>query len=67
MTKSGSNQSFSLLGIIFMIVGALTVILALLNYFQDGRISITIVFALLSISFGALLYSHAKKSKAQDK
>jgi hypothetical protein len=55
------------LGIIFMIVGALILLLAIWNYLQDGKISLTIVFGLLSISLGALWYSYAKKSKAQDK
>jgi len=66
MTKSRSAQSFSLLGVIFMIVGALTLIIAIMNYFQDGRISLTIVFGLMGISLGALLVSQGKKSRAQD-
>ena len=66
MAKSESAQSFSLLGVIFMIVGAVTLILSLLNYLQDGSIGLTIVFGLMGISLGALFYSHAKKSKKQD-
>jgi uncharacterized membrane protein HdeD (DUF308 family) len=67
MTKSGSAQFHPLLGIIFMIAGVLILILAFLNYLQDGKISLSVLMGFFGIFFGALWYSHAKKSKAQDK
>jgi uncharacterized membrane protein HdeD (DUF308 family) len=63
--KSGSGQFPPLMGIIFMVVGAAIAVLSFLNYLQDGKISLTIVFGLLFIALGALWYSHAKKSKSQ--
>jgi uncharacterized membrane protein HdeD (DUF308 family) len=64
MTKSKSAAFPPLLGIIFIIAGALIVVLAFFNYLQDGKISSTIVIGLLGISGGLLLYSQAKKLKA---
>ena len=66
MTKSKSVTFHPLLGIVFIIAGALIVILAFFNYLQDGKISSTIVIGLLGISAGLLLYSQAKKSKTND-
>jgi uncharacterized membrane protein HdeD (DUF308 family) len=66
MTKSKSVTFHPLLGIVFIIAGALIVVLAFFNYLQDGRISSTIVVGLLGISGGLLLYSQAKKLKAKD-
>lgn len=66
MTKSKSITFHPLLGIVFIIAGALIVVLAFFNYLQDGKISSTIVIGLLGISGGLLLYSQAKKSKAKD-
>ena len=67
MTKSKSVTFPPLLGIIFIIAGALILVLAFFNYLQDGRISTTVVFGFLGISGGLLLYSQAKKQKAQSK
>ena len=64
MTKSKSVTFHPLLGIVFIIAGALLVVLAFFNYLQDGRISSSIVIGLLTISVGTLFYSHAKKLKA---
>ena len=66
MTNSKSATFPPLLAIIFVIAGALIVVLAFFNYLQDGRISSTIIFGFLGISSGLLLYSQAKKSKAKD-
>lgn len=66
MSKSKSATFPPLLAIIFIIAGALIVILAFFNYLQDGRISSTIVIGLMGISGGLLLYSQAKKAQAKD-
>lgn len=65
MTKSKSATFPPLLAIVFVIAGALIVVLAFFNYLQDGKISSTIVIGLMGISGGLLLYSQAKKSRAQ--
>ncbi len=56
MTKSGSAQFHPLLGIIFMIVGAAIVILAFLDYLQDGKISLTFIFGFMSIFMGGVVF-----------
>jgi uncharacterized membrane protein HdeD (DUF308 family) len=66
MTKSGSAKAYPLLGVVFMIAGALTLILAFLNYLQDERINLTIVLGFISILLGLFWYSHAKKREAPD-
>lgn len=65
MTKPETAKSFSLLGIVLIVAGGLILILAILNYIQDRRISLTAPMGLASISFGLLLYSHGKKQKQQ--
>ena len=66
MTKSKPVTFHPLLGIVFIIAGALIVVLAFFNYLQDGKISSTIVVGLLGISGGLLFYSQAKRLKAKD-
>jgi uncharacterized membrane protein len=67
MNKSGTTTFSPILGIIFIIAGALILVLALFNYLQDGKISSTVVIGLLTISSGFLFYSQAKKAKTLDK
>jgi sulfite exporter TauE/SafE len=65
MTKPESSKPYSLIGIVFGVAGVVILVLALLNYLQDGRISLTIVMGPMIILLGLLLYSQGKRRKDQ--
>jgi hypothetical protein len=63
MTKPETTKSLSLIGLIFVIAGALILVLAFLNYMQDGRINLHPVMGLVLIFLGIWLYSYGKRPK----
>ena len=65
MTKHESARPHSLIGVVFGVAGVLILALALLNYLQDGRISLTLVLGPVIILLGLLLYSQGKRRKEQ--
>ena len=65
MTKHESAGPYSLIGVVFGVAGVLIFVLALLNYFQDGRLSLTVALGPVIILLGLLLYSQGKKRKEQ--
>jgi len=67
MNKSESARFYSLMGVIFMIAGALILILSILNYLQDRRLSLTSAMGFVIISLGALWYVMGKKHKSEEK
>jgi hypothetical protein len=66
VAKPETDRPFSLLGVVFVIAGVVILILALLNYLQDGRISLAGVMGFIIISLGLLLYSRGKSLKDRD-
>jgi hypothetical protein len=65
MTKPESATPYSLIGIVFGVAGVVLLVLALLNYLQDGRISLTTAMGPMITLLGLLLYSQGKKRKDQ--
>lgn len=64
--KPESARPYALLGVVFIVVSVLILILALMNYLQDGRLSLTVVIPFPMIFLGLLLYSRGKRMKGQD-
>jgi hypothetical protein len=60
------GKGFNLLALIFILTGALILILTVLNYIQDGKISLTAIIGLLVISIGFYLLAYGKKAKSSD-
>jgi drug/metabolite transporter (DMT)-like permease len=67
MTKSEIANLCTPVGIVFLIAGLVILVLAFLNYRQDGRVSSSFVMGLFIIFFGVFWYLYGKKLKAQDK
>ena len=54
-----------MLGIVFIAAGILILVLCVMNYLQDGKISTSAVFGLMAISAGLFMYAQNKKSKRE--
>jgi drug/metabolite transporter (DMT)-like permease len=67
MTKSELAKLCAPVGIVFFIAGLIILVLAFLNYCQDGRINLSFVMGLFIIFFGVFWYLYGKKLKVQDK
>lgn len=57
MTKPGTTRPFALLAGISFVAGASILILAILNYIQDGKVGLTAVMGFLVVGLGLFLYS----------
>ncbi|HWN08002.1 MAG TPA: hypothetical protein VNO50_01775 [Pyrinomonadaceae bacterium] len=66
MTKPGTTRPFALLGGVFFVAGALILILAILNYLQDGKIGLTAAMGIVIIGLG-LFWSSRRSSSGPDK
>lgn len=65
MSKLESFTNYSLLGIVFVAAGVLILVLCVLNYLQDGKISTSAVIGLMAISAGLFMYARNKKSNGE--
>ncbi len=67
MTKSELAKLCTPVGIIFLIAGLVILVLAFLNYRQDGRVSSSFFMGFFIILLGVFFNTYGKKLKAQDK
>lgn len=67
MTKSELAKLCTPIGIVFVIAGLLILILAYLNYRQDGKVSSSFFMGFFVILLGMLFNTYARKLKTQDK
>ncbi len=67
MTKSELANLCTPVGIVFLIAGFVILVLAFLNYRQDGGISSSFLGGISIIFLGVFFYIYGKKLRAQDK
>lgn len=66
MKDSEAEKGNSFLGFVFIFAGVLILVLSVLNYFQDGKISLVSVIGLLGIFLGFYWVANAKKAKSSN-